>query len=120
MREFFTIFKDSMFGIVVILWGVAMIVSPALLIEPTLHLLFLTFSQLTLGYFFVAAGVMHVSSKVFPARQYGAISNVLIALVFLLTMLTHLFASVYLIAWVAFAGITISLLINAFLLFTDK
>lgn len=119
MRDVFQLIKNALFGIVVVIWGVALIVSTNLHSELTLQLLYLTFTAPALGGFFIAAGLMHIVSKCYPEKFFAAFANLMLALVFMLAMLTHLFASVYVIAWVAFAGICLNLLINAFLILKD-
>lgn len=116
MREFFTLFKNALFGIVVMVWGIAIMLSTHLHSELTLQLLFINFTAPQLGAFFLVAGIMHIVSKIFPDKYFAALANIMLAFVFLLAMLTHLFVSVYLIAWIAFAGITLNLVINAFLI----
>lgn len=120
MYNFFNQFKGSIFGLVVTLWGIALMTLPQLTSEATLELLFMTFSQPTLGIFFVSVGVLHITTRFFANKYYSAIANLLIAAVFLSAMLTHLYASVYVIAWVAFAGITMNLVINAFQILRDE
>lgn len=120
MNKFFNQFKGSIFGLVVALWGIALMSVPQLTTEATLELLFIAFSQQTLGIFFVTVGVMHILTRCFANKYYSALANLLIAGVFVSAMLTHLYASVYVIAWVTFAGITINLVINAFQILRDE
>lgn len=108
--------KDSAFGLVVIVWGLILLFSTEIAKEMSLTLLFLTFTPASLGVLFVVVGLLHLLSKHSASLYFMAFANISIALVFLLAMLTHLFVSVYAIAWIAFAGICLNLMINAFLI----
>lgn len=120
MTSFFIDLKNAIFGIVVAVWGVVLLTTPALNTDVSLELLRITFSQPIIGLFFMAVGLLHVFTKVTDHPILSASANVLIAFVFVTVMLTHLFASVYMIAWIAFGGLTIHQIINAFLILKGR
>lgn len=115
MRDFFVFLKNAMFGIVVVIWGLVIYSVPALMTEPTLQLLFISFTPGSLGIFFITAGILQIASVYWEFPTFGAFANILVAAAFLLVLFTSLYASVYMIVWVALAGIVLNRLINAFL-----
>lgn len=108
--------KDSMFGIIVVIWGFVLLCTKAMTVELTLTLLAVTFSQTVLGFMFIGIGALYILAKFLNINPISALANILISFIFLIVMLTHLFASVYAIAWIAFAGIVIHQAINAYLI----
>ncbi len=120
MIDLFINLKNAIFGIIVAIWGVVLISTPALTTDVSLELLRITFTQPILGLFFMAVGLLHVYTKVTDIPLLSAAANVLIAFVFCTVMLTHLFASVYMIAWIAFGGLTVHQVINAFLILKGR
>jgi hypothetical protein len=120
MNKFLVLAKNSTFGLVVILWGLVLLISTEIVKETSLSLWFLTFTPATLGWLFIAVGVVYVFSKCWTHPYFAAFANISIASIFLLAMLTHLFASLYAIAWIAFAGICLNQIINAILLINHE
>ena len=113
MTDLLLTLKNSIFGIVVIVWGAVMALSPSAAAQSTLVLLHVPFTEPVLGLIFIAIGLFHVISKCYQGRVMAAFANITIAAVFLLVSLTHLYYSVYAIAWIAFAGIVLNLVLNA-------
>lgn len=106
-------FKNCIFGLVVVLWGLSLLFFPApgsfeLLLSTTNHML------LVLG--FIGTGILHIATRLIDCGDLASIANVFLALVYIAVALTHLFVGVTMIAWIAFAGIAVNLLINAYLM----
>lgn len=120
MTQFLIHIKNSLFGLVAIGWGFFLLLYPELINEPTFELLLVTVAPGNLGAFFIVVGVLHVISRMPEIREIESGANIALAFVFLLAMLTNLYASFFALAWLAIAGICLNLVINAYLLMKDE
>lgn len=120
MRKFFEQMKNSVFGIIVVIWGILMFLFPEINQDASMHLMELTFSKEVVAGLFTVSGAAYIFSKFVNGRRLSAYMNILIAFIFMTVMLTHLYASFFMIAWIAFGGIVIHQTINAFLIRTGN
>ena len=112
--------KACIFGSVILVWGILILYAPHLLLGvPTLSLWFQTLDPFWLGTFFTFAGGSNIISKCNHFVFLAAFTNVLVAFSFFLMTLAHLYMGVFFISWIAFAGITLNLLINAYLIISE-
>lgn len=117
MLEAIQIVKNSIFGVVVVIWGLSLIFIDNLINEATLHLLFITFTEPELGLFFIFCGMTHIIAKFSENRYFNGVANILLASIFCMLMLTHLYNGIFVIAWIGFAGISLNLVLNAIIKF---
>lgn len=114
--KYLTLLRNSIFGIVVSIWGLALLLIPAVASESTIQLWFITFSPSVVGVFFILCGALYVFAKIHFETHLEIISNILLAFTFTLATLSHIFASIYLLAWIAFAGLAVYLLTTAIIM----
>lgn len=118
--RFLVHFKNSLFGLVSVIWGLFFFFSLDVSREVTFNLLFYSFSPAELGVMCISIGLVHIASKFFGTELTAAVANVLLAFVYLLVLLSHLYASFYTLAWIAFAAIVLNQVINAYLLMNGE
>ena len=109
-------FKNSLFGLVSVIWGFFFLVSAEVGREVTFNLLLYSFSPVELGLVCIAVGLIHIVSKFYFNELTAAFANILLAFIYLAVLLSHLYASFYALAWIAFAAIVLNQIINAYLL----
>lgn len=107
--------KEILFGLVTILYGSFVLFSAENAVFTFFNLLLLTIPANVLGVFFISIGVIHCLSRLSKNPLILASANILLAFVFLLIMLSQLYISLYAIAWLAFAAITLNQVINAYI-----
>ena len=120
MYRIFEQIKNSVFGLIVIVWGIFMFMFPEMNQDASMKLIELTFSKELIAALFTVSGIAYTFSKFIDNKRLSSYMNILIAFIFMTVMLTHLYASFYMIAWIAFCGIVIHQTINAFLIRTGN
>lgn len=110
-----TYLKDVLFGIVTILYGSFVLFLTENAVFTFFNLLLLSIPPHVLGCFFITIGIIHCLSRLSSNPVILAAANVMLAFVFLLIMLSQIYISLYAIAWLAFAAISLNQVINAYL-----
>jgi len=120
MINFLVNFKNTLFGLVSLLWGIFFLFSAQVSAEAAFSLLYFTYSPLFLGILCVTVGITHITSRFISNPLFTAAANILLAFVYLIVLLSHLYASFYALAWIAFAAIVLNHVINAYLIIKSK
>lgn len=118
--KYLVVLKNSLFGIVSIVWGIMIFAYSDLMVRAPHELIFTAIAPDLLAWLFIAVGVFHILTRLCHNDTLVIVANVLLAFMYLLVAITLVYTSFYGFAWVALAGIILNQLINAYLIAYGK
>lgn len=114
------ILKNSIFGLVAIIWGIMIFFWEEYLIKAPHELLFTIINPKFGIFLFVLIGIFHIITRFCHNNTLVIVANILLAFTYMLVALTMVYASFYGFAWIALGGIIANQLLNAYLIANGK